>query len=190
MGEIAAKYGPKGLQVIRCISGENELTALEFQKHYRLPIVHLLDVNRAVERRYNERGWTFLMLVDAEGKVVYASNASLARQEETLARLIQDVLGEGGNAATTMRDGVPYAPATLARSDETERADGRDRFPSVACGPDGRVYVVFTRKRNGNSDVFIRTFDGGTGLQIRPSPAPRQTSTTVWFWSTATIACG
>ncbi len=160
MGEIAAKYGPKGLQVIRCVSGENELTALEFQKHYRLPVVHLLDVNRAVERQYNEGGWTFLMLVDAEGKVAYAETTSLARQEETLARLIQEMLGEDGKTTTVVRDGVPYVPATLARNGETERANRRDRFPSVACGPDGRIYVVFTSNRNGNSDVFIRTFDG------------------------------
>jgi len=160
LGEIAAKYGPRGLQVIRCVSGENELTALEFQKHYRLPVVHLLDVNRAVERQYNDNGWTFLMLVDAKGKVVYAETAMLVQQEERLARLIQGMLGEGGKATTTVRDGVRYATATLARSGETERANQRDRFPSVACGSDGRVYVVFTSNRNGNSDVFIRTFDG------------------------------
>jgi len=148
------------LQVIRCVVGENELTALEFQKHYRLPMIHVLDVNWEVGRQYHANSWPFLMLVDANGKVVHAATGTLARQEKVLDRLIQGLLGESGDVMAVERDGVQYAPGTLARSGETQLTKRCDRFPSVACGPGGCVYVVFTSNRHGNSDVFIRIFDG------------------------------
>jgi hypothetical protein len=39
------------------------------------------------------------------------------------------------------------------------------------CGPDGKVYVVFTSNRNGNSDVFIRVFDGNIWSEDKPLAA-------------------
>ncbi|MHC4752948.1 MAG: TlpA family protein disulfide reductase, partial [Planctomycetota bacterium] len=72
------------MQVIRVISGDNELSALDFQKHYRMPIVHLMDSDRAFERKYNKRGWPFLLLVDSEGQVVYRCNNMIERDRELM----------------------------------------------------------------------------------------------------------
>ena len=80
---IAAEYAPRGLRTIRTVAGDNELAALDFQRHYRLPFVHLLDTNRSFERRYNDDGWTFLMLADREGKILFKVNGP---QEKTGAR--------------------------------------------------------------------------------------------------------
>ena len=43
---LEEKYRPQGLQLIRSVTYDNELPAWEFQKHYRLPYVQLLDPSR------------------------------------------------------------------------------------------------------------------------------------------------
>ncbi len=160
MGELAAKWGPKGLTVIRSISGDNNLAALEFQKHYRLNVVHLLDVNRRFEKQYNSDGWPFLMVADPSGKIVYKVNDFIERAMPALGPLLVSVTEHRPGVKQIIRDGVAYMPATLKRNGEIDAARQRDSFPSLACGADGRVYVVFTSNRNGNSDVFMRVFDG------------------------------
>ncbi len=65
---LAEKYRARGLQVIRSVSYDSNLPAWEFQKHYRLPFVQLLDPIREFERHYNRDGWSFLMLADRERK--------------------------------------------------------------------------------------------------------------------------
>ena len=72
--QVEEKYRARGLQVIRSVSYDNELPAWEFQKHYRLPYVQLLDPIREFERRYNNDGWPFIMLADSEGKVIFRKN--------------------------------------------------------------------------------------------------------------------
>ena len=159
------------MQVIRVISGENELSALEFQKHYRLPIVHLLDPNRKVEKQYNRDGWPYLMLVDRDGKVLLRTTSLLEREMSKINPLLTEVLREPIEKHATTLEGTTYMPATLQRSGETERPKRRDWFPSVACGDDGWVYVVFTTNRNGNSDVLLRLFDGTKWLDDGPIAA-------------------
>ena len=68
---LEEKYRARGLQLIRTVSYDNNLPAWEFQKHYRLPYVQLLDPTREFDHRYNRDGWPFLMLADQEGKVVF-----------------------------------------------------------------------------------------------------------------------
>ena len=51
-------------------------------------------------------------------------------------------------------------PATVKRSGETTKLRQIDRFPSLACAEDGRVYVAFTTNRGGTQDVYLRVFDG------------------------------
>ena len=41
----------------------------------------------------------------------------------------------------------------------------------MACGPDGRVYLVFTRRVSNNSDVLLRVFDGTKWSKDRPVAA-------------------
>jgi len=154
------------------ISGDNELASLEFQKHYRLPIVHLLDPDRKFERRFNRDGWPFLMLVDKQGGVVYQKGGALVdREMPQIEKLLKGMIEAPAVVRTAQMEGVSYMPATLKRSEETEKARRRDRFPSLACAPDGKVYVVFTTNRNGNSDVFIRVFDGGKWSEDKPIAA-------------------
>jgi hypothetical protein len=153
------------------ISGDNELASLEFQKHYGLPIVHLLDPDRKFERRFNRDGWPFLMLADKKGRVVYKKNGGLDREMPKIDELLKGMIEAPAVVRTARMEGVSYMPATLRRSGEAEKARKRDRFPSLACGPDGKVYVVFTTNRNGNSDVFIRVFDGSKWSEDKPIAA-------------------
>lgn len=153
------------------ISGDNELSALEFQKHYRLPIVHLLDSSRTFGRKYNRDGWPFLMLADAQGRIVYKKNGLLDREEGAIRKLLDKMLDEQPDVEPVSLDGVTYMPATVERTGESEKPLRRERFSSLACGPDGNVYIVFTGNRNGNSDVFVRAFDGEAWSPDRPVAA-------------------
>jgi peroxiredoxin len=162
---VAEEYGPRGLRVIRSVSGDNELTAVEFQRHYRLPFVQLLDPNREFEMRYNRDGWTFLMVADKEGKVVYRANSADWASVRTV---LDDVVAEGKPPRNVSLESVDYPPAVAARSGEADGPARRDRFPSVACSADGRVFVALTSNRNGQSDVFLRVFDGSHWSGDRP----------------------
>ena len=168
---IAAEYAPKGLQTIRTVAGDNELAALDFQKHYRLGFVQLLDTNRSFDKRYNDDGWTFLMLADREGKIVYKVNSPHEKDWLKLRSILNKMLSETVISKTIIRDGIAYMPATLQRTGETETHYICERFPSVACGQDGKVYVVFTTNRNGTSDVFLRIFDGSKWSEDMPIAA-------------------
>ena len=160
MGTLTEEYKPFGLQVIRVISGENELSALEFMKHYRLRNVCLLDVNRMLESRYNSDGWPFLLLADREGKIVFKANNLIDREMAKIKPLIEEKIGALSMSNDVVVDDVYYIQDTLKRSGEIEKPERCDRFPSIACSSDGKIYVVFTSNRNGNSDIFLRVFDG------------------------------
>jgi peroxiredoxin len=169
--KIADEYMPKGLAVIRSVSGDNELAALEFAKHYRLGFPQLMDTNREFERRYNPDGWTFLMLADAEGKVAYKCNSPTEKDWMEIKRLAGQMVKEADAALTTLIEGVRYMNKTLERSGEMQGAKRRDEFASVACRQDGKVYAVFTSNHNGNSDVFARIYDGNNWSEDRPIAA-------------------
>jgi len=169
--EIASEYAPKGLQTIRTVAGDNELSALDFQRHYRLGFVQLLDTNRSFEKRYNDNGWTFLMLADCEGKIVYKVNSPHEEDWKQLRSILNKVVSSPMSIKTIIQDGLEYMPATLQRTKEPENHRICDRFPSVACTSDGKVYVVFTTDRNSSSDVFIRVFDGSKWSEDMPIAA-------------------
>ncbi len=157
--------------MIRVISGDNDLSALEFQKHYRLPIVHLLDPSRTFGKRYNRDGWPFMMLADAQGRIVYKKNGVLDREEGAIRRLLDKMLDGQPDVESVSLDGVAYMPATLERIGEAQKPHRRERFSSLTCGPNGKVYVVFDTNRNGDNDIFMRVFDGKTWSQDRPVAA-------------------
>jgi hypothetical protein len=156
---------PKGLGAIRVISGDNELEALEFMTHYRLGMVFLMNPDWAIEGRYHRPSWPLLMLVDGEGNIVFKKTTLIDRDEKEITTQVEKMLSESDGVKPTMVDGVPYMPATLERSEETEKVKLRERFPSLVCGPDGKVYVVFTTNRNGNRDIYLRVFDGTKWLE-------------------------
>jgi peroxiredoxin len=158
--KISDTYGPAGLQLIRSVAGENELASLEFQKHYRLNAVHLLDSTREFEWQYHRDGWPFIMLTDKTGSVVFKANGTLVKEILNLKPLLHDVMESAQPQDNVTLDGVRYMPATAKRSGESDAPSQCDRFPSIACGKDGRVFVVFTSNRNGSNDVFVRIFDG------------------------------
>lgn len=156
---LAESHRKAGLQVIRVISGDNELSALDFQKHYRMPVVLLMDSGLAFGRKYKARGWPTLLLVDSEGQVVCRSRNLIGRDSE-LMRLLRELKDASYPAATASADGVYYMSSTLQRSGEAENLLQNDRFTSIAAGRDGKVYVVFTSLKNENSDIVMRVFDG------------------------------
>ena len=54
--QLAGEYAGKGLVCLRTVAGDNELAALDFQNHFRLPMAHLMDPDRAFEsKRYGGR---------------------------------------------------------------------------------------------------------------------------------------
>jgi len=166
---VEQKYRARGLEVIRSTSLDNELPAWEFQKHYRLPVVQLIDPVREFERRYNPDGWTFLMLADGEGRVVYRANCPI--DWPGVEARLDSLLAKRRETKTIARDGVWYVPAVLERSGETDAARRRDVFPSLACASNGRKYVCYTTDRNGTHDVYVRVFDGRAWLPDRPVAA-------------------
>jgi peroxiredoxin len=152
---LAKDYRRAGLQVIRVISGDNELSALDFQKHYRMPIIHLLDSDRAFERRHNRNGWPFLMLADPNGQVVYKCNNLIDRDRELMQQL-QKYENESFRAETKTADGIFYPASALQRSGEDKKPLQNDRFTSIAAAAGGQIYAVFTSLKNGNSDIILR----------------------------------
>ena len=108
------------------------------------------------------------MLVDQNGQVVYKKNGLIDTEQKTIERLLNQILQSKSNLKTVSLNGISYMPATLERSGETTKELLRERFSSLACALDGRVYVVFTTNRNGNSDVFIRMFDGKAWSEDKP----------------------
>ncbi len=141
------------------ISGDNELSALDFQKHYRMPIIHLMDSNRVFERKHNRNGWPFLMLVDPNGQIIYTCNNLIDRDKE-LTQLLQTLEKNSFPAKTRTADGISYMTSTLQRSGEDKKLLQNDRFASIAAGSDGKIYAVFTSIKNENSDIVMKIFDG------------------------------
>jgi hypothetical protein len=147
--------------VIRVISGDNELSALDFQKHYRMPVIHLMDSDVAFEMKYSNAYWPFLMLADAEGKIVYRCTNMIERDRK-LMRLLKKLKSESFPTTTRTADGVYYMNSTLQRSGEVEKTLQNERFTSIAAGRDGQIYTVFTSLKNGNSDIVMRIYDGNS----------------------------
>ena len=167
--------------MIRVISGDNELAALDFQKHYRLPVVHLMDPDRAFERKYNRRGWPFLMLVDSEGNIIHQCN-NLIDRESQLNSLLNKIKSESFPAAAKTVDGIYYMNSTLQRSGEVEKTLRNERFTSIAAGFDGQTYTVFTSLKDGNSDVVMRISDGtsfGKDIPIAATDADEYDGTVI-----------
>lgn len=170
--EVIGRYADKGVRIIHTMAGDSELNSLEFQRHYRLGIVHLLDADRIFEKQYNRNGWPFTMLFGADGQLLYAKNDALDRMAGDLAPRIEEALAKANSKAQpTVRDSVPYLPGTLKRSGEEQAGRVYDRYASVASGKDGRLYAAFTSNRNGNSDVFLRVFNGKTWSADMPIAA-------------------
>jgi thiol-disulfide isomerase/thioredoxin len=161
--QLAEEYAGKGLVCIRTVAGDNELAALDFQNHFRLPMVHLMDPDRAFEKRYNRDGWTFLMLCDRHGRVVHTVHHFPDPGDENWKKLraaIDGVLSSPVEHQALKRDGTIYMPATLKRSGESQSDRFNERFASMTCAPDGKMYLVFTAVRNESCDVLLRWFDG------------------------------
>jgi hypothetical protein len=141
------------------ISGDHERTALDFQKHYRLNIVHLMDTDRSFEAVHNRDGWPFLLLVDPNGNVVHQAT-NLVDREPRLLELLLRMKAAPEAAPIKVVDGIRYSTETLRRSGELEKPQVREQFSHLAAAPDGRVFLVFTSWRDGGGDVWLRTWDG------------------------------
>ena len=172
--KFADQYAAKGLVSLRIVAGDNELAALDLQNHFGLPMVHLMDPNRAFEKRYNPDGWTFLMLCDRDGKVVHAVHHFPDRGTENWNKFmaaIDLVLAKPAPARTLKRDKTDYLAATLQRSGELQSDRLNERFASMTCAPDGKIYLVLTAVRHDSCDVLLRWFDGTNWSQDIPIAA-------------------
>ncbi len=108
------------------------------------------------------------MLADTKGRIIYRANNTIDREMAKLAPILEQVLGQTGQNKAVMRDGLPYMPASLKRNGEDRKTKRYDRFPSISCATDGRAYLAITSNRKGNSDVFVRVFDGKKWSQDWP----------------------
>ena len=84
------------------------------------------------------------MLADQQGRIVYKKSGLVTREEPTIQRLLDNMLKEQPQVKPVTLDGVAYMPATLQRSGESQAPRRRERFSSLACGPDGKVYGFMT----------------------------------------------
>ena len=132
-----------------------------------MPVVHLMDPDRAFERKHNRDGWPFLILADSQGNIIYKCN-NLVDREKELNNLFQKLEKKPVPAKTMTADGVSYMLPTLQRSTEDKEPLQNDRFTSIAAGSDGKIYAVFTSVKNGNSDIIMKILDGNS--QIRDIP--------------------
>lgn len=124
-----------------------------------MPIVYLMDSDRAFERKHNRDGWPFLMLVDPNGQIIYKSNNLIDRDKELMKRL-RKFEKKSFPAQIKTADGVLYMTSSLQRSGEDEQLLLNDRLTSIAAGNDGKIYTVFTSVKNGNSDIVLRIHNG------------------------------
>jgi hypothetical protein len=178
------------VQVIRVISGDHERTALDFQKHYRLNVVHLMDTDRSFEATCNRDGWPFLMLIDPAGNVVHKANNLIDEEPKILASLQGMKAAPEASALKTV-DGTLYSAETLRRSSELDKPLVREHSSRLAAAAGGRVFLVFTASRESNNNVWLRTWDGRAWSEDRAvaaSPADEYDGTVlvtpdnqVWF---------
>ncbi len=172
------------------ISGDHERTALDFQKHYRLNMVHLMDTTRSFEAAHNGDGWPFLMLVDPAGKVVHKANNLIDRETKILTSL-QGMKAAPDAAPFQLVNGVRYSAETLRRSGELDKPQVHEYSSRLAATPDGRVFLVFTSAQENDSNVWLRVWDGRAWSENRAvaaAPADEYDATVlaapdqqVWF---------
>ena len=148
------------------ISGDHERTALDFQKHYRLDMVHLMDTDLSFQTKHSRSGWPFLMLVDPDGNVVHQAN-NLVDRETKILKSLQRMKASAQAAPIKTIDGTSYSTETLRRNGDQDAPKTRERFSCLATAPDGRVFLVFTSSRDGNSNVWLRVWDGNAWSQDR-----------------------
>lgn len=119
-----------------------------------------MDPDQAFEQPYNPKGyWPSLMLVGPDGKVKF-QRTNLVDREPQLIALLKKAEATRPHISPKLVDGIAYMPGTLERSGESQAAQPRERFTSLAAGPDGKVYLVLTSCRASNSDILLRIWDG------------------------------
>jgi hypothetical protein len=175
---------------MRVISGDHERTALDFQKHYRLNMVHLMDTDVSFQFLHSRSGWPFLMLVDPNGNVVHKASNLIEREDKILESLAR-MKASPEAAPIQVVNGIRYSVETLRRSGETEKPRVHEYSSQLAAAPDGRVFLVFTSMRENDSNVWLRVWDGQAWSEDRPvaaSPADEYDGTViaapdrqVWF---------
>ena len=148
-----------GLQGVRVVVLDNELASLDFQKHYRLNCVQLLDTNRKFEKSHNPAGWTFLVLANSEGNVIYQTNNPKEDDYKSIYNLLKSN-AKPTKIELTSRNGIYYMPATIVRNNKPEKVYRCERFGSIACAPNGKNYLVFTASDKNSCDILMRQYDG------------------------------
>ena len=148
-----------GLQGVRVVALDNELASLDFQKHYRLNCVQLLDTNRKFEDSLNNRGgWTFLVLSDSNGNAVYQANNPKEEDYKAIYKILK--LGSTNQEIEMeTQNGIHHMPKSIERNKSPKKTK-HERFPSIAVGPAGNVYVICTVSNNDSSDIILRWYDG------------------------------
>ncbi|MCU0915121.1 MAG: hypothetical protein MUC88_11230 [Planctomycetes bacterium] len=169
---MATQYAQTGVQFLRVISGDHERTALDFQKHYRHHAVYLMDTDLAFQAPHSRDGWPFLMLVDPNGTIVRKVN-NLVDGDPALLKALAAMKPAADAPAIRTIDGVSYSSETLRRSGELEESRVGEHSSHLAATPDGRLLLVFTSQRDGDSNVWLRVWEGKTWSEDRPVAASK-----------------
>lgn len=139
---------------------------MDFQKHYRMDAVYLMDPNRSFERKYNKNGWPFLMLADDQGKIVYQCT-NLAERDKTFMQNLQKIGKTPRDISIQPIGSVPYLKTTVDNNHISE-SSVNERFPSIACGAGGTVYTTYTSTENGDCNVYLRIQKDGRETETIP----------------------
>ena len=146
MERLAEHFGKKGVPFLHALSGESRRTGLDYQKHYRSRIPHVLDADLAFQKGHRGGGWPFYLIVDAKGRVVYARSTLLSRDFSIPGRLAKVALGRP--VETVRWQGVDYLATTAKNNGLPGR--GADSAPDLAVIGKSLVATYVRRSRTGS----------------------------------------
>jgi hypothetical protein len=154
------EYAPKGIQFLRALSGEGVHAALDYQKHYRSRSPHLIDPDRAFEKRFNRNGWPFHVIVDEKGNVVYGETGLVSKNEAEIREVLDQVAPRHPSALKPFCE-TDYASRTHGRR-KLDRGF-RESFPCLISDEGGALYLSYVTNRNGGNEVYLRLLGEGAG---------------------------
>ena len=98
-----------------------------------------------------------MILADEKGEIVYQC-CNLLERDEKLLNNLKEIGSEQRNVPVQDIGGTIYLQSTIFNNKMLTKPVNQ-RFTSIACGPDGKVYTTFTAKENNNNNVYLKIDD-------------------------------
>ena len=116
-----------------------------------------MDPNRSFEKKYNRNGWPFMILANDRGDIVYQC-CNLLEKDKTLLSNLKEIGSVQRNVPVRNIGGTLYLQSTITNSKMVDKTVNQ-RFTSIACNPDGKVYTTYTATENSNNNVYLKIDD-------------------------------